>query len=106
MSNQPVLVSASQDATIRIWDPASGDQKYVLPHKDSQVNCMAISPDNSQLAAASWERVRTYDMNNLARTNLHQWTVHEKNVTTLGYQTEGVWIYTGGEDGESSFLLS
>lgn len=53
MTNQPLLVSAAQDATIRFWDAATGDQKFVLAHKDSQVNCMAISPDSSQLAAAT-----------------------------------------------------
>jgi G protein beta subunit-like protein len=99
MTNQPLLVSAAQDATIRFWDTATGNQKCLVQHKDSQVNCMAISPDNYTLTAASWERVRMYDINNLTRQNIPTFTVHEKNVTTLGYQAEGIWIYTGGEDG-------
>jgi G protein beta subunit-like protein len=99
MTNQPLLVSAAQDATIRFWDASTGDQKCVVPHKDSQVNCLAISPDGHQLTAASWERVRMYDINNLTRPNTPSFIVHEKNVTTLGYQTEGIWIYTAGEDG-------
>lgn len=46
-----------------------------------------------------------YDLNNLNRTNITSPMVHEKNVTTLGYQTEGVWIYTGGEDGKYSLII-
>ncbi|KAI6178655.1 Target of rapamycin complex subunit LST8 [Aphelenchoides besseyi] len=102
MSGKPLLISAAQDATIRIWDAVSEKQTDVITHKDSQVNNLTISPDGLQIAAASWERVRLYDLNHHGIHSgqaAHTFTVHEKNVTTLGYQAEGDWIFTGGEDG-------
>ncbi|KAI6219184.1 Target of rapamycin complex subunit LST8 [Aphelenchoides fujianensis] len=102
MNGRPLLVSAGQDATIRLWDCVSEKQVDVIAHKDSQVNGLAISPDGIQVAAAGWERLRLYDLNHQglhAGQAAHTFTPHEKNVTTLGYQTEGDWIFTGGEDG-------
>lgn len=97
--NQPLLISASQDATIRFWDVTTQKQLEVLSHKESQVNCMAVSPDCTQLAVAGWEKVRLYDTTNPATKSMNAFQVHEKNVTTLGFQQEGMWMFTGGEDG-------
>ncbi|CAD5210292.1 unnamed protein product [Bursaphelenchus xylophilus] len=69
MNSRPMLVSAGMDATIRFWDVVTRKPLEVLTHKESQVNCLAISPDSTQLAAAGWEKA------------------------------EGYWMFTGGEDG-------
>jgi WD40 repeat protein len=47
LSQQPVLVSASMDATIRMWDVNSQKQLLALPYADSQVNAMCITPGQS-----------------------------------------------------------
>ncbi|KAJ5541349.1 hypothetical protein N7494_006425 [Penicillium frequentans] len=49
------LASVSDDHTIRIWDPATGQTIMTLKPDDSElrVNSIAWSPDGSQLASAS-----------------------------------------------------
>jgi len=32
--------------------------------------------------------------------------VHEKNITSVGFQSDGVWLYTGGEDCMAKVLHS
>lgn len=94
-----------------VWDAASEKQLDVVTQKDSQINCLGLSPDGAQLAAGGWERVRMFDMaaggglqgghhavaaanstTAAANANAASFTVHEKNVTTLGYQADGAWM--------------
>ncbi|MCB9088260.1 MAG: WD40 repeat domain-containing protein [Calditrichae bacterium] len=46
------LASASSDATIRIWDVASGELKHRLAYDDDDVWSVAFSPDGHYLASA------------------------------------------------------
>ncbi|KAH7726804.1 LTS8 protein [Aphelenchoides avenae] len=95
---RPILVSASQDTTIRFWDAGTQRQLECIPHKESQVNEMCITPDGAQLVVAGWQHVRMYDMQCPTQQGLHTFGVHDKNVTCLGFQADGAWMYTGGED--------
>uniref|UniRef100_A0A914HED3 Target of rapamycin complex subunit lst8 n=1 Tax=Globodera rostochiensis TaxID=31243 RepID=A0A914HED3_GLORO len=95
---RPMLVSASMDATIRIWDVASQKQLEALPYKESQVNNICITPDGAQLLVGAWQNLRFYDLQCPTPQGLHTFSVHEKNVTSVGFQVDGAWMYTGGED--------
>ncbi|KAL3087749.1 hypothetical protein niasHT_029513 [Heterodera trifolii] len=95
---RPMLVSAAMDATIRIWDVASQKQLEALPYKESQVNNICITPDGAQLLVGAWQNIRFYDLQCPTAQGLHTFSVHEKNVTSVGFQVDGAWMYTGGED--------
>jgi G protein beta subunit-like protein len=95
---KPILVSASHDATIRFWDITTMRQLESITHKESQVNDMCITPDGAQLAVAGWQHLRMYDMQSPSPQGLHTFSVHDKNVSCLGFQADGSWMYTGGED--------
>lgn len=56
-----ILVTAGYDHTIRFWEAWSGICSRTIPHSDSQVNRLAISPDKRFLAAAGHTHVRLYD---------------------------------------------
>ncbi len=47
------LITASRDATIRIWDLATGQQVLVLRGHHAAVNDLALAPDGAYLASAS-----------------------------------------------------
>ncbi|KAL7072288.1 hypothetical protein ACQ4LE_008408 [Meloidogyne hapla] len=95
---KPLLISASMDSTIRLWDVEKQMQLEALHYKESQVNNICITPDGAQFLIGAWQNLRIYDLNCLTNTGLHNSAVHEKNITAVGFQGDGVWMYTGGED--------
>lgn len=59
---------------------------------------MEITHDRNLLAVASYQHVRMYD---LAVNNPNPILNYEgvsKNITAVGFQEDGKWMYTGGED--------
>ena len=56
------LASASDDGTVRIWDPATGEQRAALTGHTGAVNAVAIAPDGTWLASAGDDgTVRIWD---------------------------------------------
>lgn len=93
-----ILATASYDNDIKVWHAHNGVCAKTFAHPDSQVNAMALSPDRCLLGAASHQHVRMYDINGSTPTHLISYDGINKNVTALGFQEEGKWMYTGGED--------
>ncbi len=54
------LASASEDKTVRLWDPTSGEPLRVFPEQPARATGVAFSPDGKTLAAAIGDR-RTDD---------------------------------------------
>jgi F-box and WD-40 domain protein CDC4 len=62
-SNETTVVSGSKDATIRVWDIASGDCRHVLAGHTSGVLSMTIF--NNKLVSGSFDRtVKIWDLSN------------------------------------------
>ena len=56
------LASAGDDGTVRIWDPATGQQRAVLTGHTGAVTAVAIAPDGTWLASAGDDgTVRIWD---------------------------------------------
>ncbi|MBX3349791.1 MAG: PD40 domain-containing protein, partial [Nitrospira sp.] len=51
-----VLVSASDDQTIKFWDLSTGRNFRTLKGHSGPVRGLAFSPDGTRLASASWDR--------------------------------------------------
>jgi WD40 repeat protein len=47
------LVSASQDGTLRFWNPQTGEESLPTVSQGSGINCLAYSPDARHLASGS-----------------------------------------------------
>src|SRR5262249_23320980 len=49
------LASASWDGTARLWDPATGEEKFVLDGHTAPVRSVAFAPDGTTLATGSFD---------------------------------------------------
>src|SRR5262245_9549660 len=49
--SRPLLASAGDDRSIRLWDPGSGQELTLLASRRDGLLCLAFAPDGSLLAA-------------------------------------------------------
>lgn len=96
MASQVLLATAGYDHTIKFWEAPSGICQRTLQHPESQVNKIEIAPDKTAIAAAGNPSLRLFDLRSGTAT---AYEGHTNNVTAVGFQREGRWMYTGSEDG-------
>lgn len=92
------LATASDDATIRLWDPATGQLTITLTPHGGYVVAVAFSPDGRTLASASTDRtVRLWD----PATGQHTATLfgHTDFVTSMAFSPGGHTLATASRDG-------
>ena len=87
---------AGYDHTIKFWEAPSGICQRTLQHPESQVNKLEITPDKSAIAAAGNPSLRLFDLRTGTATS---YDGHTNNVTAVGFQRDGKWLFTGSEDG-------
>ena len=93
-----ILATAGYDHTIRFWQAHSGTCMRTVQHPDSQVNAMEITPDRQLLSAAGYQHIRMYDIPSGNPNPVINYDGVSKNVTAVGFQEDGKWMFTGGED--------
>ncbi|XP_014255334.1 target of rapamycin complex subunit lst8 [Cimex lectularius] len=98
MANFDFLATGGYDHTIRYWY-LTGVCVHTVQHTDSQVNALAITPDKQRLAAAGHQHIKLYDIESGHTNPIINYEGISKNVTGVGFQEDGNWMFTGGEDG-------
>ncbi|KAJ9642538.1 TOR complex subunit lst8 [Coniosporium tulheliwenetii] len=90
---------AGYDHTIRFWEALSGICSRTIPHPDSQVNRLCISPDKRFLAAAGHHTVKLYDIKSTNPNPVLTFDGHTANITGVAFHCDGKWMVTSSEDG-------
>jgi len=93
------LATAGYDHNIRFWEAPSGICYRTIQYTDSQVNRLEITPDKQYIAAAGNPHVRFFEIHTNNQNPVTSFDGHTTNVTALGFQKDGKWMYTGSEDG-------
>lgn len=81
------------------WEALSGICSRTIPHPDSQVNRLCISPDKRYLAAAGHHTVKLYDIKSSNPNAVLTFDGHTSNITGVAFHCEGKWMVTSSEDG-------
>jgi WD40 repeat protein len=87
----------------RFWEALSGICSRTIPHPDSQVNRLCISPDKRFLAAAGHHTVKLYDIRSTNPAAVLTFEGHTGNITGVAFHCEGKWMVTSSEDGQANF---
>nr|CAI5845581.1 unnamed protein product [Callosobruchus analis] len=97
-NDQIILATGGYDHTIKLWQTHTGICNRTMQHADSQVNDLEISHDKHLLAAASYQHIYMYDLTSNNPNAIVNYEGTSKNVTSVGFQEDGKWMYSGGED--------
>eukprot|EP01096_Ripella_sp_DP13-Kostka_P002250 TRINITY_DN13019_c0_g1_i1.p1 TRINITY_DN13019_c0_g1~~TRINITY_DN13019_c0_g1_i1.p1 ORF type:complete len:320 (-),score=106.20 TRINITY_DN13019_c0_g1_i1:206-1141(-) len=94
-----ILATAGYDHTIRFWEAPSGAcYRTIALNSDSQVNQLKITPDKQYIAAAGNPHVRLFESAGNNSNPITSFDGHTSNITALGFQRDGKWMFTGSED--------
>lgn len=96
--DQVILATGGYDHVVKVWQAHTGTCLRTFQHADSQVNSLAITPNKYVVAAAGYQHIRMYDMNSNNLAPIINYEGISKNISRLGFQDDGKWMYTGGED--------
>jgi G protein beta subunit-like protein len=66
---------------------------------EQQVNCLQITPDKKYIAAAGNPHIRLFEISSNNPNHVSSYDGHASNVTALGFQRHGKWMYSCSDDG-------
>ncbi|NEO70460.1 serine/threonine-protein kinase [Moorena sp. SIO3H5] len=92
-----LLVSASADKTIKIWDINTGEAIHTLEGHKSYVNYLAISPDGQQLFSASADKtIKIWDIN--TGEKIYTLEGHKSFINHLAVSPDGQRLFSASAD--------
>ncbi|MEH1860932.1 MAG: serine/threonine-protein kinase [Nostoc sp.] len=96
-SNVQIVVSASEDKTIIVWNLNTGEQIYTLSGHSDAVNCVAISPDSQTVVSGSDdEKIKVWNLSN--GQEIYTVNGHLDGVNALVFSPDGQILVSGGKD--------
>lgn len=92
-----VLASGGEDATVTLWERASGKELHHLTGHSGTIVSLGFSPDGRRLASASADgSVRIWDVS--TGRSLRTLSGHVGAVIAVAYSCDGNYIVSGGVD--------
>lgn len=96
--DQVIFVTGGYDHSIKIWQAHTGACQSTIQHPVSQINALEIAPDKHLIAAAGYQNIFMHDLGSSNPNSVLNYEGVSKNITSLGFQEDGKWMYTGSED--------
>lgn len=90
-----VLVSASADKSIRLWDLKTGKQKSRINHPGA-AGALAVSPDGRLLASGSEKGAAIHLWRVEDGKEVRRWRAHQGGVAALTFSSDGKTLFSGG----------
>jgi multidrug efflux pump subunit AcrA (membrane-fusion protein) len=103
--DNPVVVSCSEDGTVRVWDRKTGRERRILRTTGSSpVRAIACTPPDSEadlcLSGTADGTVRIWDLAADSNEALATLTGQHRAVTAVAFSLDGKVFATGGGDGQ------
>ena len=96
-ANGTTLAGGSRDATIRLWDVATGTVQHTLTEHTRGVRSVAFSPDGTTLASGSEDdTIRLWDV--ATGETRHTLTGHTDDVSSVAFSPDGTTLASGSGD--------
>lgn len=93
------VASASEDNTVKLWDPSNGDCVHTLCGHTDGVNAVAFSPDSSLIASGSGEHlVRIWNVHTRQNTMVLEGCRY--GIKSVAFSPDGQRVVAGTELGE------
>ncbi|MEG3974940.1 hypothetical protein QT970_10005 [Microcoleus sp. herbarium8] len=97
-AQNPVIASAGEDGTVRLWDK-SGRQTKQLVAEGESFSAIAVSLDGQKIIAGQ-RNGTVYLWDKSGKQLLKTWAAHGSYITTISFSKDGQTLATaGGEDG-------
>jgi G protein beta subunit-like protein len=94
-----ILATAGYDHTIRLWEARNGFCYRTLQFNESQANQLEITPNKKYLAAAGNLHIKLFELASNNPNAVSNFSAHKSNVTSIGFEKQGEFLYSGSEDG-------
>ena len=93
------IATSGEDARIAIWRPGEARPATVLAGHEGPVVALALSPDGTMLASASWDHTaRLWPLGAQSRGAQRVIDGHSQNVTGVAFAPDGRALVTAGYD--------
>src|SRR6185437_5204165 len=88
---------AGQGASVRVWDPVTGQEVARLMGHTNAVRCLAVSRDGRQAVSGGEDRtLRLWDLH--SGREIQRWIGHRAEITSVALSDDGQHVVSAGRD--------
>jgi len=95
--DEKLIISSSEDNTLKLWDAATGREIRTFTGHDDWVNSVAFSPDGKQvLSGSNDDTIKLWDIE--TGQVIRTFTGHDDYVNSVAFSPNGKQVLSGSDD--------